>query len=463
MKPAFIKIKIAAAPIFILSIALFCRLSQAQDEQKVTMTGYSSYSFGQIVAGTTSPDIPGSDIDHYWSHEVYTGVGFRALLNERFHLNASIEGKMWQPFPGTDPLGAAYQMKIKSYSLWLDQGNAEYGIGDPENPWCSITMGYFKYKYNPEARNLGEQLFRSLAYPGNIINYFDFPATRMLGFRGHFNFLDSSLKADALLIAETDWFPFDDISPSLIVSYSPIKAIEIGGGVELARFISMNSNLTTPKPNSVSFPANFVIDSVVRDSNGYVAKDSNGTPLPPIVMADSSCYTFKSTKLMARITIDPKAFFGESSFFGPEDGKIYGEVDVLGLKNYPYYYEDVSKRMPIMFGFNIPTFKLMDVVTLEFEHYGYPFKAFFSQQMNKTLPLPDNDYSTWDPSSTQYGFDDWKWSLYLKKTIFPGFSITTQFARDHLAYMYTTGFPYWEEAVERPGQWWWTAKLCYSL
>lgn len=450
MKPAFIRIAVASA--VYTAVAVFFCFGEAT-EKKVEVTGYSSFSFGQIVAGTNLPDDGMTNIDHYWSHEVYTGVGFHAQINERFTLNASVEGKMWQPFPTTDPMNATYNFKMKSYSLWLDQGNTTYAIGDVEKPWCTVTMGYFKYKYNPEARNLGEQLFRSLAYPGNIVNYFDFPANRLLGFCGRFSFLEGSLKADALITSETDWFPFDDISPSLIVSYSPVKAVQIGGGVELARFFSMNSKLTTPQGN-INFPGNYIITKVEKDINGTITN---------LEVDSSQYYTFKATKLMGRITLDPKALLGELPFLGPEDGKLYGEVDVLGLKDYSFYYEDVSKRMPIMFGFNFPTFKIMDVLALEFEHYAYPFKAYFNNQMNKTLPLPDNDYNDWSPSSTQYTFDDWKWSVYVKKTIFPGFSITAQFARDHMAYMYITGFQYWAEAVEKPGQWWWTAKLCYSL
>jgi hypothetical protein len=78
-------------------------------------------------------------------------------------------------------------------------------------------------------------------------------------------------------------------------------------------------------------------------------------------------------------------------------------------------------------------------------------------------PLPDNaqNPSGWDP--TLYTFDDWKWSVYVKRTVIPGFSITVQFARDHMHYTYSDGYPFWLEAVSRPGQWWWRANLCYSL
>jgi hypothetical protein len=70
-----------------------------------------------------------------------------------------------------------------------------------------------------------------------------------------------------------------------------------------------------------------------------------------------------------------------------------------GLKNYPitdtsdeYYpgYNDLLKRTPIMFGFNVPTCKVLDVLSLEAEWWdSYPFAnsywGFIRLVTNKTL------------------------------------------------------------------------------
>ncbi|MDZ7262100.1 MAG: hypothetical protein ONB05_08355 [candidate division KSB1 bacterium] len=79
-----------------------------------------------------------------------------------------------------------------------------------------------------------------------------------------------------------------------------------------------------------------ITDSVVADTNGY--------------------YTFGGTKVMARIAFDPKPLL-PWNFFGRRDVRIYGEMAVLGIKNYPRYYEKITERMPVMLGFNIPAFK----------------------------------------------------------------------------------------------------------
>jgi hypothetical protein len=407
--------------------------------KKVEFTGYSSYQFGQIVQGNFNNSI--DDFKNYWSHEIYAGVGFHGSLNSRFSINAGLEGKVWHPFSQAANPQLEYHRKYNA--LWLDQGNGNYLVGDPERPWLTLTLGYFKYKYNPEARNLGEQLFRSVAYPGIIMNYFDFPAIRLLGAMGHFSFFTGKLNADAIVISESDWEPFGDFSFAFLAGCKPAKVLAVGAGVELARLIPVNKDKTTP-----------------RNIAQILGKDSTGNIL---YGTDSCYYTFQATKIMGRVTFDPKTLF-DIPFFGPEDGKIYGEFDILGLENYSFWYEDISKRIPVMFGFNFPAFKLLDVLSIEAEYYQFPFQTgYFNMINNNGGPLPDDcqNPAGWDPNA--YRNNHWKWSVYTKKAVIPGFSITAQFARDHMHVTYKDGYPYWSESLLRPGEWWWRASLCYSL
>ncbi len=82
---------------------------------------------------------------------------------------------------------------------------------------------------------------------------------------------------------------------------------------------------------------------------------------------------------MARASFDIKGIF-PMDFLGEEDLKIYGELAILGLKDYPGHYNDFSKRIPMMLGFNLPFFGLLnlflprftklDVLKLELEYQG---------------------------------------------------------------------------------------------
>jgi hypothetical protein len=325
MKNAFNKL--AGMPAIILAMTVFFCFGQESEKKPVVLkevdfTGYASYQFGQIVNGSFGDPTATTNIDHYWSHEVYAGVGFHALVNERFAINAGLEGKVWHPFTSNNP---QIEYHRKYNALWVDQGNGTYKVGDPGKPWLTLTSGYFRYKYNPEARNLGEQLFRSVAYPGIIMDYFDFAEIRLLGAMGHFNLLNGTLKADAMVISESDWEPFGDFSFAFLADYNPAKIIDIGGGIEFARLISVNESKTTPQ----------IAQILSKDSLGQV---KYGT--------DSSYYTFRAIKIMGRVTLDLKTLF-DIPFFGPQDGKIYGEFDILGLKNYSFWYEDISKRIPL--------------------------------------------------------------------------------------------------------------------
>ncbi|MBN1127840.1 MAG: hypothetical protein JXA71_02565 [Chitinispirillaceae bacterium] len=425
----------------VMAVSLF-----SQDVEKdVNITGYSSYSFGQVVQGNDNQPTASTNVDHYWSHEVYTGLGFNAVINGNFTVIASVEGKMWQPYPANE----TRWFKLRNYSLWLDQGYAVYALGDAETPWLSMTMGYFKYKYNPEARNLGEQMFRSLAYPGIIINYFDFPGNRLLGYKAHVNLLDDNLKIDALFISESDWYPFGDFSPAVVGSYTLAGLLEVGAGIEWARLLSVNSKKTTPE----------------KVGNMIITRIDTTTNLP--VFDSSSYYTFKATKLMGRMMVDPKALV-DLPFLGPNDGKIYGEVNILGLKDYSFWYDDITKRIPISFGMYVPTFKVLDILAVEFEHYQSPFQTGYKELVETaSIPLPEdaNRAADWfnDDKGASYKYDDWKWSVYAKKTVIPGFWISGQIARDHMRTTYADGLLNYTEAVARPGQWYWILKLTYGL
>ena len=117
-----------------------------------------------------------------------------------------------------------------------------------------------------------------------------------------------------------------------------------------SRFLPVNSTIT-----SKNDPTNAYVDPSLPDSTGY--------------------YTLAGTKLMARASFDFKPLFKSfaDQFLGPNDLRIYSEAAILGLKNYPVYYDDLSKRIPIMVGFNVPTFKVFDVLALEVENYNWNY------------------------------------------------------------------------------------------
>jgi hypothetical protein len=244
-------------------------------------------------------------------------------------------------------------------------------------------------------------------------------------------------------------YPFYDVSYAWISSIKLGRVLDIGTGVDLARFTPANSDLTTRKKD------------LHDDSVPYYMK--NG---------DTTYYTFTGTKIMGRLSIDLKGLLpeGAAGMFGENDGKIYGEFDILGLENQGDYYYKLSERIPVAFGFNIPTFKLLDVLSCEFEYYTTPYPNSYSNQVQAMTqyvggtPIPDDQiYFKSNPTMSNhwdlYQHDNWKWSVYIKKTIGRHFSIIGQAARDHLRTMSNSlaARDYGEVLIE-PRNWYWAVR-----
>jgi hypothetical protein len=443
-----VQLRTAVIAAVLYAAGCFCpavAVEEAVQTKSVNFTGYASFAFGQVVKGLWE-NSERKGYNHYWSHHVYAGVGFNARMSDNFEIVTRLEGKMWNAYPNQD----TRQWNTRNYSMWLDQANFTYGFGGLENPWLSVTGGYFVYKYNPEVRDLGEFLFRSMTYPGYLINYFDFPAARLLGFKVSLNLLQGNLKQDLFIHEECEYYPFGNISIGYIANYNIMKVVEIGAGFDLCRLFDINTELTTP-----TRAENLMFSDTIMDSFGFVYRD-----VPP----DSPHYTFKANKVMGRMTIDPKPLLGSfGDIFGPSDLKLFGEIAVIGLKNYPFYYDDITKRMPMMFGMNVPTFKILDHFSVEFEYYAFPFTTYMMRTIDQGFPLPGEDYMNWWPGTNRYKDDDWKWAVHLKKTILPGLSITVQVARDHYRGYWSDGLPAYMETLIRPDHLAWNAKITGSL
>jgi hypothetical protein len=114
-----------------------------------------------------------------------------------------------------------------------------------------------------------------------------------------------------------------------------------------------------------------------------------------------------------------------------------------------------------MLGFNFPAFKALDVLSLEFEWYGCPYPNSYKNRLgpgsNVSYPVPDFS----ERPNVDYHADNWKWSVYLKRTFFDEhFGIVLQFARDHIRNQTLVNEAYdYEEALSLNRQWWWMMKF----
>jgi len=441
--------RLSALILGIAIVVLANRLCSAEKpDVAIDFSGYTAYQAGEIVKGMygTSRD----PLDHQWQQFLYGGFDLSATVNKRLKIVFGPECELAQAVYDLSQ-ATNYSADLESFDaffkFYLDQMKGTYSFGDLEDPYLKITLGYFKYTYNHDVKSLGEYLFRATAYPGYILNDFASVYKRLPGLCIESKPIPS-LKVDVLLTSETS-FPVGDFTPSLVASYAlggqenhPL--VDFGAGISATRLIKINPALTTPK-----YPANQLVqfDTIVGAANDTT------------ILGDTTYFSFAGTKIMARFSLDFKQFFGGPGIFGDEDLKLYAEGCILGTKNYPVVYDSILRRIPIMVGFNFPTFKFLDVLSGEVEWYNSKYSNNYQSThfaSNKS-PLPIGGAS--EPLH-----DAWYWDIYAAKTIVHGLQIMGDVGRTH--YFTTANLSFYkDEREECPshGDWQFTLRAQYSF
>lgn len=434
--------------------------------------GYAAFEFGQLAkARYRQMDLSGGEFRNLWVSHAFLNFSLRSSIGKHLSVIGSLEGRLWYnsvPFSYNPDQTEGFPRQ--NVDLYFPTAAGIVSFGNEKKPEFSLAFGRFEYKYNDQARNLGEYLFRSGTYPGYLITNFDLPLARLSGIKASlrlWNFLDQ----DLLLTTLREIRPFYDLSISYLARASLGKVAAVGAGVSFDNCIDAET------------PENSVTKSYSQ--NGYL--NSPG---------DTGYYTFAGTKLLGHVMIDPKRFFRASPFLGEEDLKVYGEAAILGLKDYPasnkydtlnqsnmWGYDDIAKRIPAMAGVNLPTHQFLsycilpavlgyelegnssrklnkmlgagvpgivlglgswmldhfcgsntrlDLVSLETEWYGCPYQDSYANPMTNGLPVPSTARTPgYSDDKDRINYDDVKWSLYLKKRFFNNGEIIMQFARDH--------------------------------
>jgi hypothetical protein len=416
----------------LLNIVLISGFIAAQTNDssgiKYRIIGMGSLESGQVVGGEAN----GTDIhvNKAWCQRTYAHLGFQATIGA--HTDLFIVGESMVHYAWAQSK-ANYDEDKPQFLFYPYHVEGSYSFGTGERPFLTAGFGVFPFKYNPDVRNLGEYLFRTGTYPPTMSNQFDFPLARLTGFRLSSTPIDS-LNLHAMLTMESDVLPLKDYGISLLGDYTLWKSLTIGAGVFLSHLLSVNEDATTPKNNNLA-----PIDSA---------------------NSDTIYYTFRGTKFMGRLAFDPKPFL-PWRFFGLNDLRLYSEVALIGFKNFPLYYKDRNRRIPIMVGFNVPTFKTMDVLAVELEWYNWNYPNSYTQYVfNSQVPKPD------DVEGYDYKQNRLKWSCYGKKQFGRTFSLIGQIAFDHTrleSNTFTQGLSYFGDAMHKHGDWAWMLKTQFDF
>jgi hypothetical protein len=178
-------------------------------------------------------------------------------------------------------------------------------------------------------------------------------------------------------------------------------------------------------------------------------------------------------------------------FLNPNDLKVYGEVALLGVKDYPGMYEKRTERMPIMGGINLPTFKFLDALSVEVEYFGnsnpddlgvmqlYQFPTYhgntpytgnltniasgLDNRYDGNVPNPYYSILLRDPNANRR--DDWKWTVYAMKQIITGVSLRGQVANDHFRKQDANAQGNWTgpSMLRTPKDWYYIVALNFGI
>ncbi len=415
---------------------------------KLRPSGFASMYLGEIVNGgvNSATNMP---MNGTWMNQMIAHLSVNASLGNRNSLGLGMEMQMYNDFP----IASLYTYRYQYFNQYFTEAEYTHAFGDAGNPYLSFTAGYFPFKYDPDAMNLGEYLFRTGTYPEyiNLNDDIDFPLARLMGFHAAFHPLPN-LTVDGLCYTNLVLYAIGDWNLAGIVTWDPFKGIELGLGGSLNSFFSADTLLTTPHNPETAYHITY------NEATGQ---------------ADTSFYTYKGAKMMARASIDLKQFIGENGL-GKEDLKLFGEAAILGLKNYPenlnggINYDTLANRIPVTMGLNLPVFKLLDILSLQAEWFGSPYANDIGAMTESELPLPGPyTYSgVGMPDSlagrpTSAASSHWKWSIYGSRHFAQNYTVTFQVASDHLR---PVPAPYednadYNEICHNINQWYYMLKL----
>ena len=458
-----------AAPLAALLAALCCL--GAYGEEPATGNGSNpawsdhfaprfDVDFGQIVKGKTGS----TEFEYQPMNRNTVVLAGNGNLGGEWKFDATLMGIIWWPF-NTNPTEPIHRAMRSEFRLGQTAARRDFSASawDPR----FLELGYLRYKYNRDARNLGEYLHRSGTYPGIVtttdgFQLMDNALYESVGAHMRYSLGDGLIVNDITLFAEPLMSPIGDLTPGYELSLNT-SILQVGLGAAFNRLISWRPSRLSPKTpdNTIAIVTDVVSDSAGKPDTVAISGRLDGiASIAPIDTAIMGYWNKRGIKLMARAALD-LGFLLPAGLKGPEDLRVFSEIAVLGWENQGFFYEKRSQRIPIMAGINLPTFTLLDLLSVQGEYYAARFD---NTQSYTTVSSPIWDvesFTTYDPD--QFKKDDWKWSVYAVRSIGKLAKVKLQVANDHLRLREFLLQQSDETLTRRPSHWYYLMRLEFGI
>ncbi len=324
-----------------------------------------------------------------------------------------------------------------------------------------LKTGVFPFKYNEDAKNLGEYMFRTYTYPTVIFTggpiKVNSAGAQLSG--ADLNTRLGGFANDVLLTVKTDQIPSASLSLTEMLSYNVGGILTVGGGFMFDNFYDP-SQIADGKYDVKDFDYYYTL----KDGSRKLKTPQNPTDLPydPAVdtAVDSTRLTFKGQKAMLRGSIDfGKLISGSlvpATLLSEKDLRLYFEGILLGVEDRPFYYSKMQDRIVYSIGFNLPTFRLLDLLSAEWEYCSNPYPNDAGNASLNLSPTPN-------PTGKDMNGDNVKWTLYARKQVLPGFAVTGQVANDHMRLVDYFGHTNDRAVMPERKNWYWSVQLGFSI
>jgi len=414
---------------FVLLIAccamLVARASETARQPRVELSGGVGISVMRIMNSSVATFLnaqPTPYLNGAWLEDFTGSLNAAAHITDRLTINTGIGGRIWSPAQTKVDI---MDLRGRRESAWVSVAAAHIVIGRIERPYFDVDVGFIGFNSNPDSKSFGQYLYKGGCYPGYVFSGSD--AAKLTGVKLHSSYFEV-LEHTGIVNLEME-YPYFDVS----LGYVPVLHIgaflDIGAGIVAYRLIPADEDRTHPTGLGAA--------SYVDDESG-----------------ERVYYSNSGTKLMARFSFDPKPLLNTARL-GEPDLKLYAEAGVMGVRNYDDIqvgsqmrgYSDLRRRIPVMVGFNLPVFRLLDHLTVEFEYYRLPHvnNAYFNG--NPFPPPPDREPG-FDPAQ-----DDFRWAVVTKRTLFERVWISARAASDHYRRQNSWGWPDAEEMLRGTDEW----------